>query len=77
VYECSSPYSKRMSLIMKSDSQKMGCGNCGGESFGIYINDNGDLTAECNTCNSTTKITVRSKIHLDWGEESDGILAKL
>ena len=62
---------------MTSEIQKMGCGNCGCESFAIYTSDNGDLAAKCNTCNSTTKITVKSKIHLDWGDKSEGILAKL
>lgn len=61
---------------MNTNAQKMACGNCGHESFSIYTDKQGDLIAECNSCKSTTIITVTSKIKLDWGEKSDGILCK-
>ncbi len=52
---------------MNNNAQKMACGNCGHESFSIYTDKQGDLIAECNSCKSTTVITVTSKIKLNWG----------
>tara|TARA_Y100000588_G_scaffold48899_1_gene46030 strand:+ start:3217 stop:3405 length:189 start_codon:yes stop_codon:yes gene_type:complete len=61
---------------MNTDNKQMMCGNCGNKTFSIYIDEYEDLTAECDSCKSTTTITVQSKIKLDWGEKSDGILCK-
>ena len=44
----------------------MMCGNCGHKSFSIYTDNQGDLTVECDSCQSTTVITVESKIKLNW-----------
>lgn len=61
---------------MSTDTNKMMCGNCGHKSFSIYTDNQGDLTAECDSCQSTTVITVESKIKLNWGDKSEGILCK-
>lgn len=60
---------------MKEDAKKMRCGNCGGRLFSISSLENGDLIVECSTCESTTEVTVTSKISLEWGEGAKGILS--
>ena len=61
---------------MIENSNKMNCGNCGGDSFKIY--QEGKLKhihVECENCKSTSIITITpAKLRIDWGENSDGIL---
>jgi uncharacterized Zn finger protein len=56
----------------------MRCGACGNnESFTVFKNTvTKYLIIECNECKSTSKITVSiPKLLIEWGENSDGILA--
>lgn len=65
---------------MKTKMFQMKCGNCGGDSFEVYGNeDNKDeVHVECKTCQSTTIIRPEApRLTLDWEKKAKGILCRM
>jgi hypothetical protein len=62
---------------MSENVRRMYCGACGHEEFFVYQADKVSLYIECRSCNSTTVVSfTRPKIELNFGEHSQGILAR-
>lgn len=61
---------------MMQGMDKMSCGNCGEQSFSMYVNrETKKLVCECDNCKSTSDLIVETpKISIKFGEESKGIL---
>lgn len=56
---------------------RMSCGNCAGTIFRIFgtsDREQGKMVVECTHCQSTSEITVRSEMVVDFGKDSNGVL---
>jgi len=69
-------------MSMIENAKRMGCGNCGGQTFAVYDTAGRGthfagkkLVVECLSCKSTSIITMsKPELLIEWGEDSDGIL---
>lgn len=62
---------------MLTNMTPMRCGGCGSDEFKLFTEDETKrIAVECQGCKDVSLLTTSSKLEIEWGEPSNGVLCK-